>query len=295
MPAHQGRLQALQHRFICGSQQTAVPIVDRASSMAFASRVAKSGAKWSTLYVEIPPRKATGNSISAPVPRARIEHDAGGKATGRVYFDRTARSSGRRRAPCASPANSIETPRLLLPVPVEQVSRWARQFFGTVWQELPAAYDGLRLRHLQRAGAHVARHEMPAIITDEDRHDPKRGFAGGYEMETLSLGLPFMAAFLNPGAWAANSPTRWTTMSTWPACGSSARICRRSRIALRCMRARRTSSPGRPNVHYRRPSNDIAMRDHAYKQGKAIYEAVGPRRPTRSRRIHPRTISAPAA
>src|ERR1019366_1725570 len=26
-------------------------------------------------------------------------------------------------------------------------------------------------------------------------------FMGGYEMETLSLGLPFMAAFLNPGAW----------------------------------------------------------------------------------------------
>ena len=29
----------------------------------------------------------------------------------------------------------------------------------------------------------------------------QRGFVGGYEMETLSIGLPFMAAFLNPGAW----------------------------------------------------------------------------------------------
>jgi hypothetical protein len=24
---------------------------------------------------------------------------------------------------------------------------------------------------------------------------------GGYELETLALGLPFMAAFLNPGGW----------------------------------------------------------------------------------------------
>jgi choline dehydrogenase-like flavoprotein len=42
---------------------------------------------------------------------------------------------------------------------------------------------------------------MAGIIRDEAKHDPKRGFAGGYEMETLSIGIPFMAAFLNPGAW----------------------------------------------------------------------------------------------
>ena len=40
---------------------------------------------------------------------------------------------------------------------------------------------------------------MAGIITDESRNDPSRGFVGGYEMETLSLGLPFMAAFLVPG------------------------------------------------------------------------------------------------
>ena len=39
------------------------------------------------------------------------------------------------------------------------------------------------------------------IVTDESINDPSRGFVGGYEFETLSLGLPFMAAFLNPGAW----------------------------------------------------------------------------------------------
>src|SRR5207253_4390647 len=42
---------------------------------------------------------------------------------------------------------------------------------------------------------------MAGIVTDEAAHNPKRGFVGGYEMETLSIGLPFMAAFLNPGAW----------------------------------------------------------------------------------------------
>ena len=42
---------------------------------------------------------------------------------------------------------------------------------------------------------------MAGIVRDEARFDTKRGFVGGYELETLSLGLPFMAAFLNPGAW----------------------------------------------------------------------------------------------
>src|SRR5262249_61803947 len=42
---------------------------------------------------------------------------------------------------------------------------------------------------------------MAGIIRDEAKNDPKRGFVGGYEMETLSIGVPFMAAFLKPGGW----------------------------------------------------------------------------------------------
>ena len=33
---------------------------------------------------------------------------------------------------------------------------------------------------------------MAGIIKDEARNDPSRGFVGGYELETLSLGLPFL-------------------------------------------------------------------------------------------------------
>jgi choline dehydrogenase-like flavoprotein len=39
---------------------------------------------------------------------------------------------------------------------------------------------------------------MAGIVQDEARHDPARGFVGGYELETLSLDLPFMAAFPTP-------------------------------------------------------------------------------------------------
>jgi hypothetical protein len=42
---------------------------------------------------------------------------------------------------------------------------------------------------------------MAGIVADEAVNAPNRGFVGGYEMETVALGLPFLAAFLQPGAW----------------------------------------------------------------------------------------------
>jgi hypothetical protein len=45
---------------------------------------------------------------------------------------------------------------------------------------------------------------MAGIIVDEARFDTKRGFADDYHMETISLGLPFYAAFLNPCARGAD-------------------------------------------------------------------------------------------
>ena len=57
---------------------------------------------------------------------------------------------------------------------------------------------------------------MAGIITDESVNDPSRGFVGGYEMETLSLGLPFMAAFLVPGTTGYGSKTVSYTHLTLP-------------------------------------------------------------------------------
>ena len=49
----------------------------------------KSGAKWSTLYAEIPKGEATGNLEVRPNSQViKIEHDASGKVTGVVYADK---------------------------------------------------------------------------------------------------------------------------------------------------------------------------------------------------------------
>src|ERR1700748_1984481 len=162
----------------------------------------KSGAKWSTLYTEIPKGEATGNLEVRPNSMViKIEHDASGKVTGVVYADEAGKTQRQKARIVAVAGHSIESPRLLLnsasstfpdglPNSSGQVGRnYMRHMTGSVY----AVFD--KSVHMYRGTT------MAGIIRDEAKHNPSRGFMGGYEMETLSLGLPFMAAFLNPGAW----------------------------------------------------------------------------------------------
>src|SRR5436305_1539910 len=75
----------------------------------------KSGAKWSTLYTEIPRGEATGNLEVRPNSMAiKIEHDASGKVTGVVYADQSGAMQRQKARVVAVAGNSIESPRLLL-------------------------------------------------------------------------------------------------------------------------------------------------------------------------------------
>ncbi|MBV8869139.1 MAG: GMC family oxidoreductase, partial [Acetobacteraceae bacterium] len=77
----------------------------------------KSGAKWSTLYTEIPKGEATGNLEVRPNCQVlKIEHDASGKVTGVVYADGNDKGAMKRQRAriVAVAGNSLESPRLLL-------------------------------------------------------------------------------------------------------------------------------------------------------------------------------------
>jgi choline dehydrogenase-like flavoprotein len=119
---------------------------------------------------------------------------------------------------------------------------------------------------------------MAGIIGDEAGHDPSRGFAGGYELETLSLGLPFMAAFLDPGAWGRDFTRKmeqydhmaglWVVGEDMPQATN--------RVTLSTDVKDRFGLPV-PNVHFDDHPNDIAMRSHAFRQAAAVYAAAGAR------------------
>ncbi len=175
----------------------------------FCMQGCRSGAKWSTFNTELPRAEATGRcEIRTQCMALRIEHGDNGLVTGAVYVDRNGVQHRQKARLVCVAANAVETARLLL---LSESSRFA---------------DGLA-----NGAGHVGRHYMKhntcyafgmyeepvhmhrgviasSVIRDEARHDESRGFAGGFYVGSLGLGLPYLSEFLMPGAWGRDY-TRW--------------------------------------------------------------------------------------
>jgi choline dehydrogenase-like flavoprotein len=236
----------------------------------------KSGAKWSTLYTEIPKAETTGKLDLRPQSQVlRILHNAKGKASAVVYADKNGKQVEQKaRAVCVA-ANSIESARLLLNSASStfpdglanssgQVGRnYMRHTTASIYAAFPQAV------HMYRGTT------MAGIVEDEARNDPARGFVGGYHMETISLGLPFLAAFLDPGAWGRdfaglldqydNMAGMWLVGEDMPQ--------ESNRVTLNREVSDQHGLPV-PNVHFDDHPNDLAMREHAYQAGEAVYNTV---------------------
>ena len=236
------------------------------------------GAKWSTLYTEIPKAEATGHFELRPESMAlSITHDASGMVTGVIYADKAGNHYEQKaRAVCVA-GNSVETPRLLLNSASSkypdgmanssgQVGRnFMRHMSGTVYAIMPGRVNFER-------GT-----QMAGIVKDEARFDPKRGFAGGYEIETLpGFGLAGIATNLIPGAWGPDY-TRiiemydhfagmWLVGEDLPQQGNG--------VTLHPTEKDQHGLPV-PVVHFTDHANDFAMRNHAFKAGRAIYKSLG--------------------
>ena len=237
----------------------------------------KSGAKWSTLQVEIPKAEATGNLDLRPESHVvRIEHNEAGKVTGVVYRDGQGNEQRQKARIVAVAGNSIETPRLLLLSASSKYPDGLANSSGQVGRNYMRHMTGSVYAAFKQPVHMYRGTTMAGIISDESRHDTRRGFAGGYEMETLSLGLPFMAAFLDPGTWGeefawwmdhyANMAGMWLVGEDMPRADN--------RITLNKDVKDKWGSPV-PNVHFDDHDNDIAMRNHAFKQGEEVYKAAG--------------------
>jgi choline dehydrogenase-like flavoprotein len=237
----------------------------------------KSGAKWSTLVAELPRGEETGNlEVRAECQVVKIEHDASGKVTGVVYADATGKlQSQKARVVCVA-GNSIESPRMLLNSASSMFPDGLANSSGQVGRNYMRHMTGSVYAIFDKPVRMWKGTTMAGVIQDEARHDPSRGFVGGYEMETLSLGVPFMAAFLNPGGWGrefASAMDGYENMAGMWLVGEDMPQ-ETNRITLNTELKDKFGMPI-ANVNFDDHPNDIAMRDHGYARGKAIYEAVG--------------------
>lgn len=245
--------------------------------LGFCFQGCKSGAKWSTLYTEIPEAESTGNLDLRPQSHVlRIKHNEAGKASGVEYVDSDGNIQFQKARIVCVAGNSIETPRLLLNSASSQFPDGLANSSGEVGRNYMRHTTGSVYALFEDKVNFNRGTTMAGIVKDESIHDEKRGFAGGYELETLALGLPFMAAFLDPGAWGEkfsyflenyeHLAGMWIVGEDMPQ--------KQNGITLHPEEKDQHGMPV-PNVHFDDHENDIAMRNHAYKQGAAIYDAVG--------------------
>jgi choline dehydrogenase-like flavoprotein len=237
----------------------------------------KWGAKWSAAYTDIPRGEATGNlEVRERAHVLKIEHDDRGKVTGVLYADKDGNQHLQKARIVCVAGNSIESPRLLLNSASAMFPDGLANSSGQVGRNYMRHMTGSVYAVFDKPVKMWRGTTMAGIVQDEARHDPSRGFVGGYELETLSLGLPFMAAFLDPGGWGREFTTAldsyenmaglWIVGEDMPQ--------ETNRITLNHDLKDQYGLPA-PNVHFDDHANDKAMRAHAYKQGMAMYDAIG--------------------
>jgi choline dehydrogenase-like flavoprotein len=255
------------------------PRDDRSScwQLGFCFQGCKSGAKWSTLYTEIPKAEKTGRlDLRSQVRALQIQHDGNGKATGVLYADKNGQHVVQKaRAVCVA-CNSIESARLLLNSADSTHPHGLANSSGQVGRNYMRHTTG-SVYGIFKEPVHMYRGTvMAGIITDEEELNTKRGFAGGFEMETISLGLPFAAAFLNPGAWGRDYSRildQFTNMAGMWIVGED--MPQETNAVTLNPNVKDQFGLPVPNVHYDDHPNDLAMREYAFKRGAAVYEAAG--------------------
>ena len=230
----------------------------------------KNKSKWSTLVREIPRALATGNLDLRPNSHAvQITHDSRGRADAVLYLDADGNLQRQRARVVCVAGNAIETPRLLLLSGSAMFPDGLANSSGQVGRNYMRHTTGSVYAQFDKPVNMHRGETMAGLIADESRHDPSRGFAGGYYLETLSLGVPFLAAFADPGAWGpaftsildgyANTAGLWVVGEDMPQ--------ESNRVTLNASVTDKHGLPV-PNVHFDDHPNDVAMRNYGYSAGE---------------------------
>ncbi|MBC7517494.1 MAG: GMC family oxidoreductase [Microbacteriaceae bacterium] len=237
----------------------------------------KNKSKWSTLVRELPRAEATGLMDLRPNSHVvQITHDSSGRADAVLYLDKDGNLQRQAATMVAVAGNSIETPRLLLQSASPMFPDGLANSSGQVGRNYMRHTTGSVYASFENEVNMHRGETMAGVVADESKHDPDRGFAGGYYLETISLGPAFLASFADPGAWGrgftkildqySRTAGLWVIGEDMPQ--------ESNRITLNTTVKDKHGLPV-PNVHFDDHPNDVAMRNHGYAQAELLYNAVG--------------------
>ncbi len=245
--------------------------------LGFCNQGCRIGAKWSTLYVEIPKAERTGNlDLRTECMALKLVVDERDRVGGVLYADATGvQHLQRARVVCVA-GNSIETPRLLLNSATARHPDGLANGSGQVGRNYLHHNVALAFGVFNKP-VHMYRGiNTPGTVFDEQGHDPKRGFAGGYLIEALSFGLPFLSLLAKPGGWGRDYAwllEQYPNMAGVLLNGEDLPR-QQNRVSLHPSETDQYGLPI-PVVHVEEHANERAMREHFFRQARALFEAVG--------------------
>jgi choline dehydrogenase-like flavoprotein len=158
-------------------------------------------AKWCTLYTEIRDAEKTAHFELRPESMAtRILHE-GDRVTAVQYMDVEGKLREQKARFVCVAANAPGTARLLLNSKSERFPEGLANSSGQVGRNY--------MRHMLAAVVAIMPGEVhlykgpqvAGVIRDETRHDPKRGFSGGFQMHIVGLSPGSLADLMLQGKW----------------------------------------------------------------------------------------------
>jgi choline dehydrogenase-like flavoprotein len=233
------------------------------------------GAKWSTLYTEVPAAELTGHfELRSEAMAVRINHSAKGRVTGVVYTDADGMMHEQKaRAVCVA-GNVVETTRILLNSASSLFPQGLGNSSGNVGKHYMRHTFGYALGLMPKPVNFHRGTRQSGIILDEQYHKPERGFAGGYIIETLALDPWNVSNAV--GGWGPDNTVFtenfrhlagiFITGEDPPETGN--------RISLHESERDHNGLPV-PVVEYRDHANTLAMRNHSMKMSRALFESLG--------------------
>ena len=246
----------------------------------FCMQGCRSGAKWTTANSEIPKAEATGRCEVRPECMAlRIEHDARGRVSGVLYADRRgAHHVQKARLVCVA-GNAIETPRLLLNSETPTFPDGLGNSSGAVGRNYMHHTAGNVFAEFDRPVNMYRGIQNAGLIADEWRHDPARGFVGGFLFVTSMFGLPYYAALVAPRSWGrdyAGWIEAYACVADVGFVGEDLPLAD-NRVSLHSERKDRYGLPI-PSIRIDACPNEHAMRNYAFKKAGELFAAVGAKR-----------------
>lgn len=245
--------------------------------MGFCSSGCAINAKWMGLFQDIPVAEATDYFDLRPECMAiEIVTDADGKATGVKYLDRDGTLHEQKARIVCVAGNVVETARILLNSKTErfpdglanrsdQVGRnYMRHVMTQIFGLMPGVVN--MFKGTQTAG----------VIRDEVKHDPARGFSGGFQFHLLGLDANYIANNLVAGGWGRDYAAlveKYDRLAGVIVTGEDPPQAS-NRITLDPVRRDRYGLPV-PVVTYRNHPNTEAMLAYAERRGRQMYESLG--------------------